>query len=263
MLASVRTSLARSGASPAVRVASRRVPLPRARFQRGFATEAQSAVAASEGSASGSHAAAGMAGGLAVLLGGYAYYRISGIHGYVQTANQTSNYLKDARDKVSASVSSTIEQVDTGSAAEALKYLRGVAKSYAGLIPGAGAYIDATFDEFDTISKKHGKEAAEIANGAYSEIQGLLKEVKNKGTVDIETAGKVADVLRRRLEELYELGKKAGSDVAEDYLDNHPDVKEKLGGGYDQLVKIAKEKGPEAQKQIEDVKQQVGLILQR
>jgi hypothetical protein len=174
----------------------------------------------------------------------------------VQTANQTSAYLKDTRDKVSASVSATLE--DSGSAADALRYLRGVAKSYAAMIPGTGAYIDSAFDELDEIAKKHGDEAKKIANGAYEEIQGIYGKVKSKGTVDVETASKVADVLRRRLEELYALGKKAGGDVVQQYLDAHPDVKEKLGGGYDQLVKIAQEKGPEAQKQLEDVQKQVG-----
>lgn len=253
MLASTtRTALSRSGASPALRVASRRVALPRARLaQRTYATEVPTTNAGS----SSSHLASGLAGGLAVLLGGYTYYRVSGIHGYVQTAQQTSSYIQSARDKVSESVSATLN--DSGSAKEALNYLRGVAKSYAGMIPGAGSYVDATFDEFDRISAEHGEEASEIANGAYKEIQALYGEVKNKGTIDVETAGKVADVLRRRLEELYELGKKTGEDVAEKFLEKHPEVKEKLGGGYDQLVKLAKEKGPEAQKQLDDIRSQV------
>jgi hypothetical protein len=144
MLSSVRQSLARSGASPAVRVASRRTALPRARLQRGYATsvsEAQAAVKASDGGAGGSHLAAGVAGGLAVLLGGYATYRFSGLHSYVQTAQQTSTYISDARDRVSQSVSATLEK--TGGAADALRYLRSVAKSYAGIIPGAGTYIES------------------------------------------------------------------------------------------------------------------------
>jgi hypothetical protein len=190
-----------------------------------------------------------------VLLGGYATYRFSGLHGYVQTAQQTSAYLADARQRVSSSVSATLEK--TGGAGDALRYLRSVAKSYAGVVPGAGAYVDAAFDELDTIADKHGDEAAKIANGAYEEIQGLYGDVKDKGTLDVATAAKVADVLRRRLEELYALSKKAGGDVLGQFLDAHPDVKEKLGGGYDRLVKLAQDKGPEAQKMIEDVQKQV------
>lgn len=75
MLASTRTSLARSGASPALRVASRRTALPRARlgarFQSSSTQQAQSFVNMSEGAGtSSSHLAAGVAGGVTVLLAG-------------------------------------------------------------------------------------------------------------------------------------------------------------------------------------------------
>jgi hypothetical protein len=63
LTSTLRISLARSGASPAVRVASRRVAVPR---RAHYATEAANAVKASEGTASAgsSHLAAGVAGGV-------------------------------------------------------------------------------------------------------------------------------------------------------------------------------------------------------
>jgi hypothetical protein len=64
LTSSIRTSLARSGASPAVRVASRRVAVPR---RAHYATDARAnTVLASEGTASAgsSHLAAGVAGGV-------------------------------------------------------------------------------------------------------------------------------------------------------------------------------------------------------
>jgi hypothetical protein len=59
------------------------------------------------------------------------------------------------------------------------------------------------------------------------------------------------------LTELYELGKRAGGDVVNELLESHPEVKEKLGGGYEQLQKLAQDKGPEAKKLLDDTQSQV------
>jgi hypothetical protein len=155
---------------------------------------------------------------------------------------------------VSATVSSKLSDTNPN---DALKYLRDVAKSYVFMIPGAAPYIDATFDQLDSVVQKHGEDANKITRAAYDEIQGIYGETKKKGTVDADAAMKVADVLRRRLQELYELGKQVGGDVLGDVLESHPEVKEKLGGGYEQLRGLAESKGPEAQKALEDVQKQV------
>lgn len=171
----------------------------------------------------------------------------------VQTAQTTQAYVQQTKDKVAASVSA---QLKDASPNEALQYLRGVARSYVAMIPGAGAYIDATFDEFDKIAETHGAEAEKIARGAYDEIQAVYGDAKKRG-VDADKALAVADILRRRLAELYELGKKASGDVISDVLEKHPEVKEKLGGGYEQLSKLAESKGPEAKKMLADTQSQV------
>jgi len=167
-----RLALARSGASPALRVAARRTPVPRARFTNArFAStteQAAAAVKASEGSvfsgagpsttgsgASSSHLAAGVAGGLTVILAGYTAYQFSDAKKAVDAARKTASYAQQARDKISDSVQATIND---GKPNEALAYLRKVAQSYVAMIPGASSYIDATFDSFDKLAETHGPE---------------------------------------------------------------------------------------------------------
>lgn len=57
----------------------------------------------------------------------------------------------------------------------ALQYLRGVAKSYGGLIPGASGYIDTTFDSIDKLNETHGDEVNKIVQAAVDEIKGIIK----------------------------------------------------------------------------------------
>ena len=259
---------------PAVRVASMRTALPRhrvARFSTSIAARAEQASSSSSSSAgagagaggagNASAFASGLAGGALVLVGGtficsldhsrimahqsmagVVMYQFSDAKKYINAASQAKQYAQQAKDKVSASIAET-------KPAEALSALRGLVKSYAGLIPGVGTHIDATFDELEKIVDKHGDKASDIVKKAYDEV----KDVVSKGSVDVETARKLADVLGKRVAELQELGVKAG----EDLLDAHPEVKKKLGGGYDQLRKLANEKGPEAQKAFEEVQSQV------
>lgn len=169
-------------------------------------------------------------------------YHFSDLKTLVTGAKQVQSTAQQARDKVVASMSNT-------SPSDALQSLRALAKSYAGFIPGFGAHVDATFDEIQGIVDTHGDAANDIIKKAYDEVTDAVK----KGGLDVETASKLADILGRRAGELKELGKKAGLDV----LGNHPEVKEKIGGSYEQLAKLAGEKGPAAKKALEDVQKQV------
>ncbi|EJD55711.1 hypothetical protein AURDEDRAFT_109936 [Auricularia subglabra TFB-10046 SS5] len=189
---------------------------------------------------------AGLAGGAAVLVGGYTAYHFSDLKKMVDAAQAAKSTALQARDKVAALVSNTRPS-------EALKSLRSLAESYVSLIPGAGSQFDRTFDELDRIAEKHGDKATAIAKKAYDEIQSIA----SKGQMDMETAGKVADVLRKRIGELQALAGEVGGDI----LDAHPEVKQKLGGGYEQLQRMVEQKGPEARKAFEDVQKQLKDIL--
>ncbi|KZW02352.1 hypothetical protein EXIGLDRAFT_829250 [Exidia glandulosa HHB12029] len=228
---------------PALRVASRR--MPRHRFSTSARALAESAPAPSAGSPS-SHFASGLAGGALVLVGGYTIYHFSELKTMATTAKQVQTSALQAKDRVVKSMSDT-------SPSEALKSLRNLAKSYGAFIPGFGSHIDSTFDELDDIVEKHGDSANEILKKTYDEV----KDVVKKGGFDVETASKLAEILGKHTTELKELGKKAGWDA----LEKHPEVKDKVGGAYDQLSKLAEGKGPEAKKMLEDVQKEMKDIF--
>ena len=73
------------------------------------------------------------------------------------------------------------------------------------------------------------------------------------GGADTKTAIRVYEILKNTSGELQELGMKAGGDL----LEKHPKLKESVGSGYEQLKKIAEERGPQAKKILEDTTNQV------
>lgn len=186
------------------------------------------------------------------LYTGYTYYHFSGLKTIVSTSQSVQASVKSAKDRL-------LQQAPE-SPNQAIEYLRSVSKSYIAIIPGAGYYVDSTFDTIDELSKTHGDEVNEIVKGAIDD----LKAIGKKGGADIETASKVLDVLRRRGEQLAKLAAQAGEDVLGPILEKHPEVKEKIGGGWEQLSELAKSSGaPEAKKLVEDTTKQVEDIFKQ
>lgn len=130
------------------------------------------------------------------------------------------------------------------------------------MIPGAGSYVDTTFDSLDKIVAEHSEEATDITQKAYDDIQKIVNENSGKNGGDLTKTGpdvafKVLEVLRKSTAELYELGKKAGGHAVDEVLEKNPQLKEKLGGGYEQLKSLVESGGPEAKKALDDVTSQV------
>ncbi|KAG8973023.1 hypothetical protein FRB90_010031, partial [Tulasnella sp. 427] len=140
----------------------------------------------------------------------------------VQTAQSVHATLKSAKD-------TALEK--TLSPNELLQFLRTTAKSYGSLIPGASAYIDASFDAIDQLEQTHRDEVSAIVQKTYDELRDTVKG----GQVDVQTAKKVYDIFKRQAAELAEVAKKAADDVLQPVLDKHPEVKEKLGGGWTEI----------------------------
>ena len=132
---------------------------------------------------------------------------------------------------------------------KALEYLRGVAKSYSSFIPGAGAYVDSTFDQLEEIRQTHGDELDKILSETTDEIQ----KAASKGGADATTAAKIFEIVKKSVSRMQEVGRKAGRDL----LDKNPAVKEHLGSVYDQFLNIAEHGGPDARRIISEVSKQV------
>ncbi|KAI4202013.1 MAG: hypothetical protein LQ350_002918 [Teloschistes chrysophthalmus] len=188
--------------------------------------------------------AGGLVGGGVALAGGYAWYHFSGARTLVNTAHET---------KATFQKYTTQFQQSKPEPAEAIKWLRDTARSYSFFIPGARGYIDTFFDDIDAIHKKHGKEVDQLVTEAYTE----LKESVGQEGVTLASAQKVWEVLQKYSKRLGDLA----GDATEDILNNHPALKEKVGGNIDQLKQMGEQYGPEAKKQIEETYRQIGDIV--
>ena len=186
----------------------------------------------------------GVAGGAITFLGGYSYYHFSGAKTLVNTMHETKSYF----DKASKQLKQAAPEPN-----EALKWLRQTATSYAAFIPGAKGYVDSAFDDLDAIRNKHGDEVDKIVKEAYTELSAVTQE---KG-MSFETAQKAYDILQKHLTKIGELA----GDAAQDILNNHPELKEKVGGNLDQLKQMGDKYGPEAKKQVDKTWEQISDII--
>lgn len=186
----------------------------------------------------------GMTGGALVFLGGYGYYHFSGVKTLVNTARETKSKFDSMTLKFKES---------TPEPNEALRWLRHTATSYAAFIPGAKGYVDTAFDDLDIIRNKHGDEVDRIVSQAYSELKAVTKE---KG-MSIETAQSAWEIIQKHLQRIAELA----SDSAQEIMNNHPALKEKVGGNIDQLKQLGDKYGPEAKKEVDKTWDQIRDIV--
>lgn len=127
---------------------------------------------------------------------------------------------------------------------EALKWLRGTATSYAAFIPGGRGYVDTLFKDLESVQEKHGDEVEKVVNDAYKGI----KEASKNG-LSMESVAQAWEVIEKAAGQLKDLA----GDSAEAILDNHPQIKEKFGGEFDQLKNYAQNLGPDAKKEVDEV----------
>lgn len=179
-----------------------------------------------------------------MTLGGlYTWYHFSSLKTMVNASRQARSYYESAAQKF---------QESTPNPDEAFKTLRQWAQSYAAFVPGASGYVNTAFDDLETIRSKHSEEFDKIVKEAYEE----LKDIAKSG-VNVQNAQKAADVLQKHMGRMYELGADAFSDI----LNNHPDLKEKVGGNLDQLKQMGSQYGPEAKKQVDQTWDQIRDIM--
>jgi len=185
----------------------------------------------------------GLAGGTFAFLLGYAWYSFSGVKGTVTSVSSTKSYIENAFKK-------TTEKAPEPS--QAVQWLKETVQSYTRLIPGASKYVDSAFEDLEKIQETHGDEVNKIINDTYNE----LKDATSKG-FSMEAAAQAWDILQ---ETFKRLGKVAGG-AGQDIIDNHPQLKEQFGGGFEQLQKMGEHYGPEAKKEVEDTWKQAQDIL--
>lgn len=212
--------------------------LPNTRFQS----------TSSESGTSGTNPAlvGGLAGGTAAFVAGYTWYHFSGAKTLLKTSQEAQSYLNQAKKTIA-------EKTPEPNAA--FQWLKDTAKSYAILIPGGRDYVDSTFDKLDKIQREHGEEFDKVVKDAYNE----LKEISKKGGLKVDTVLEASRALQKYLERLLELG----GDVAQDILNDHPQLREKFGGSFEQLKQMGDAYGPEAAEEVNKTWKQITGLLKK
>jgi hypothetical protein len=188
----------------------------------------------------------GLAGGAVAFASGYTWYHFSGAKTLVKTSKETQDYIKKAKQTV---IQNTPEPN------EAFRWLRDTVKSYAVLIPGARGYVDTAFDDLEKIRNNHQEDFDKIVKDAYNETSDIFK----KEGFNISSASKASQALQKYVSQLFDLAGDAASDV----LQNHPQLKEKVGGSYDQLKQMGDAYGPKAKEEVDKTWQQISSIIKR
>ncbi|KAF6816171.1 hypothetical protein CMUS01_12313 [Colletotrichum musicola] len=232
--------LVRSTLPRATRVV--RTPRQQPRFQ----STSSSASTGSAGSG-GSHFATGVAGGIA---GAGLFYAIYSFTPAGRAASKVNKAAKEAEQKYQLAAKKL--QENTPSPDQAIDSIKQFAYSYVGWIPGGRAYVDTAFDDFEKVRKNHRDEADDIINDAYKQFQ------------DVAKAGLSLEAVHKAYEVIADISKKIASlsgDAISDIVDNHPQLKEKLGGNIDQLKQMGEQYGPEAKKQVDETWKQIKDVL--
>ncbi|KJX92312.1 hypothetical protein TI39_contig5873g00004 [Zymoseptoria brevis] len=190
----------------------------------------------------------GLMGAGAVLVGGYTWYHFSGVKTAVQTAKAAKGYVDYGSEQLKAQLAAATPN----SADDVISKLKEISMQYAGWVPGGKAFVDKSFKDLEAIQEKHGDEVNKIVKATYEE----LKEVSQKKGTSMETANDVWTILSRRFAEL---GSLAG-DAAQQIMDNHPEVKKRVGGSIDQLKDLGDRYGPEAKQKVDETFSEVSSI---
>ncbi|EXJ96356.1 hypothetical protein A1O1_01482 [Capronia coronata CBS 617.96] len=185
----------------------------------------------------------GLAGGTIALVGGYMWYYFSGAKTVVNNVHAAKSYVDSAFKK-------TTEAAPEPN--QAIQWLRETVNSYTKMIPGASKYVDSAFDDLDKVREKHGDDVDKIIHQTYEELKGVTK-----AGFSVEAVSKAWDVLQKCFSRIASLA----SDAADDILDNHPELKDKVGGNLQQLKKMGEQYGPEAKQKVDETWQQVRDIM--
>ncbi|KAF3925160.1 hypothetical protein ABW20_dc0101782 [Dactylellina cionopaga] len=226
--------------------ASRRQVLQRQPQQFRFASTAPTTEAAA---GSSSALVGGIAGGLVTFAGGYAWYHFSGAKQVLNSAHTTKQYFESAKQKIASTAP------DVNNPSEGLKWLRSQATAYSAFIPGGSAFVKSAFDDVDIVREKHGDEVDAIVKDTYNE----MKQLTDKKGLSVETAWEGWSILQNKLEKISDLA----GDSASEILDNHPELKKKIGGSLNQLKQMGEKYGPEAKKQVDDTWNQISDIVKK
>jgi hypothetical protein len=215
-------------------------PFRKRHTQRRF----QSSQAGATGS---SHFASGVAGGVAGA--GLLY----GIYLMTPTGKMASKINAAARetDRKYQEAAATIRG-KTPTTDEAVNKLKQFCYSYVAWVPGGRQYVDTAFNDLAAIRESHGEEVDKIVSESYREFQ----DIASTG-LSVESASKAYDAIANLAKKIASL---SGS-AADQILERHPQLNDKVGGSIKQLKEMGAQYGPEAKRLADQTWTQVNDIM--
>ncbi|KAK3940240.1 hypothetical protein QBC46DRAFT_385964 [Diplogelasinospora grovesii] len=140
----------------------------------------------------------------------------------------------------------------TPNADEAIDRVKQLCYSYVGWVPGGRAYVDMAFKDLDSIRENNREEVNKVIDDTYRKFQAIAKS-----GLSMESVSKAYDALTDLGQKLANL---AGGSISQ-ILENHPQLKDKVGGPIEQLKQMGEQYGPEARKMVDETWQQVKEIM--
>ncbi|KAM7189232.1 hypothetical protein V8F20_010236 [Naviculisporaceae sp. PSN 640] len=222
--------------------AARAAPKPRT-TQRRFQSTSPSSNAAPQTS----HMTSGVIGGVigASLLYGIFLMTPSG-----KAVRKVNNMTKELDAKYQEAVSTL--KAKTPNTDEAINSIKQFCYSYVAWIPGGRQYVDIAFKDFESVRETNRDETDKLINDAYRKFQDIAKS-----GLSVESLTKTYDALRDLSQQLAKIAGKSVDQI----LENHPELKDKVGGPIEQLKQMGDQYGPEAKKMVNDTWDQVGEVM--
>jgi gas vesicle protein len=135
---------------------------------------------------------------------------------------------------------------------EAVDKIKQFCYSYVSWVPGGRQYVDTAFDDLAAIRESHGDEVDKIVSDTYREFQ----EIARAG-LSLEAASKAYDALTNIAKKIASLSGK----TADQILERHPQLNDKVGEPIRQLKQMGAQYGPEARKLADETWSQVGDVM--
>ncbi|EAQ91744.1 hypothetical protein CHGG_03679 [Chaetomium globosum CBS 148.51] len=213
-----------------------RVRQPQRRFQSSQA-----------GAAGSSHFVSGVAGGVAGAGLLYGIYLLTPTGKMARKINAAARETDRKYQEAAATIRDKTPTTD-----EAVSKLKQFCYSYVAWVPGGRQYVDTAFNDLAAIRQSHGKEVDQIVNETYREFQGITST-----GLSLESASKAYDAITNLAKKIANL---SGS-AADQILERHPQLNDKVGGSIKQLKNMGAQYGPEAKKLVDQTWTQVNDIM--
>ncbi|KXX81846.1 hypothetical protein MMYC01_201818 [Madurella mycetomatis] len=199
------------------------------------------------GTANSSHFMSGAAGGIAGASLLYGIYLMTPSGKMARKLNAAAREADKRYQQATTTIKEKAPDTD-----EAVNKIKEFCYSYVAWVPGGRQYVDAAFNDFAAIRESHSEEVDKIVSETYREFQDIAR-----AGLSIEAASKAYDALTNLAKKLASLSGAAADQI----LERHPQLKEKVGGPIDQIQRLGAQYGPEARELVDNTWSQINDIM--